>query len=428
MNTKKAIRIALIAVPALVVLLVVATLLMLRTQTFSRFLLAKIVRTAEQSTGAHIVIQNLDLRSSPFTADFYGVVVHGRERNDEPPLLQAEHLRVSLGIRALLKKQVDLYAITVDRPVVHVRVDARGNTNLPHAPPSNSSSNETVVVRHASLKDGTINYNDQQIPLSAELDDFQAALQFDATANKYRGSLGYRQGRVVTSGLRPVEHNARLEFVADRDGAILDPVVISTGKTRLTAHLNVVNFSNPAIDGKYEGIVVTQELAEILKNPSLPNGDIGLVGTLNYQSVAKQPFLKTVRVSGRLDSQALAVRSNQISAALHSIHGMYQLQNGDLRIQKLDADLFQGHLSAQMNMLHLDRDPASTLTAAVRGVSLASLSDAMPPSTRQNVRLLGRLNLSAQANWSKDISAMKARSHLEITGPNALPPNQIKFP
>jgi len=428
MNTKKTVRIALMVLPALVVFLVISALLFLRTQTFSRFLLARIVQTAEQSTGAHIAVQKLDLRWSPFTADFYGVVVHGRERSDEPPLLQAEHLGVSLGIRALLKKQADLYAITVDRPVVHVRVDPTGNSNLPQAPPSNSPSNETVIVRHASLKDGTVNYNDQQIPLSAELDDFQAGLQFDATANKYRGSLGYRQGRVVTSGLTPVEHNARIEFVADLNGAVLDPIVIATGNTHLTAHLNVANFSNPAIDGKYEAIVVTQEIAQILKNPSLPRGDIGLVGTLSYQSVANQSFLKTVRVSGRLDSQALAVRSNQISASLRSIRGTYQLQNGDLRIQKLDADLFQGHLSAQMNMLHLDHDPASSLTAALRGVNLASLSDAMPPGTRQNVRLLGRLNLTAQANWAKDISAMKARSHLDITGPNALPPQPNQIP
>jgi uncharacterized protein involved in outer membrane biogenesis len=204
MNANKGIRIALIALPALLVMIVVAALLILRTQTFTRFLLVKVVQTAEQNTGAHIAIQKLDLRWTPFTADFYGVVVHGREADKEPPLLQAEHLGVSLGLRALLKKEVDLYSITLDRPVVWVRVDARGNTNLPQAPPSKSSSNEAVLLRHASVRDGTVTYNDQQIPLSAELDDFQAAVHFDAAANKYRGSLGYRQGCVVTTGLNPV--------------------------------------------------------------------------------------------------------------------------------------------------------------------------------------------------------------------------------
>jgi len=173
MKWKKAIRITLIALPALVLLLLAAGFVILRTQAFSRFLLAKIVQQAEQSTGARIDIRKLDLCWLPFTADFYGVVVHGRETRDESPLLQAEHLRVSLGIRALLKKQADLYAIIVDRPVVRLRVDAGGNTNLPKAPASSSSNNTTVLVRHASLRDGTVNYNDEQISLSAELDDFQ---------------------------------------------------------------------------------------------------------------------------------------------------------------------------------------------------------------------------------------------------------------
>jgi translocation and assembly module TamB len=427
MKWKKAIRITLIALPALVLLLLAAAFVILRTQTFSRFLLAKIVQQAEQSTGARIDIRKLDLRWLPFTADFYSVVVHGREKRDESPLLQAEHLRVSLGIRALRKKQADLYAIIVDRPLVRLRVDASGNTNLPKPTASSSSTNMTVLVRHASLRDGTVNYNDEQIPLSAELDDFQAKVEFDTTANKYRGSLGYRQGCVVTQNMNPVEHNARIEFTANRDGAVLDPIVLSAGKTQLIAHLNVANFANPAIDGKYEGFVVTREIAEIMKNPSLPRGDISLSGTIGYQSATKEPFLRALRVAGRFDSRALAVQANQVSASLQSIHGIYRLEDGSLRVQKLDADALQGHLSAQFVMLHLDQEPVSSLNALLRGVSLEKLSDAMPASTRQNVRLLGRMNLSAQANWSKNISAMRVRSHVEINGPTTLPfqANQI---
>ena len=428
MKWKKAIRITLIALPALVLLLLAAGFVILRTQTFSRFLLAKIVQQAEQSTGARIDIRKLDLRWLPFTADFYGVVVHGREKRDESPLLQAEHLRVTLGIRALLKKQADLYAIIVDRPLVRLRVEAGGNTNLPKAPASSSSNNTTVLVRHASLRDGTVNYNDEQISLSAELDDFQAKVEFDTTANKYRGSLGYRQGCVVTKNMNPVEHNARIEFTANRDGAVLDPIVLSAGKTQLTAHLNVTNFPDPAIDGKYEGFVVTREIAEIMKDPSLPRGDISLSGTIGYQSASKEPFLRALHVAGRFDSRALAVQANQVSTSLQSIHGIYRLEDGNLRIQKLDADVLQGHLSAQFVMLHLDQEPVSSLNAALRGVSLEELSDAMPASTRQNVRLLGRMNLSAQANWPKNISAMRARSHVEINGPTTLPSQANQIP
>ena len=427
MNWKKAIGYVLIALPAFVLLLVLAVVVIVHTQKFNRFLLANIIEKAEQSTGARIAIQKLDLRWSPFTADFYGVVVHGQEESGEPALLQAEHLRVSLGLRALLNKQADLYAIIVDRPVVRLRVDSHGNTNLPKAPTSSSSSNLSIVVRHASLRDGRVNYNDEQIPLSAELDDFQAGVEFDSAANKYRGSLGYRQGRVVTTTIRPVEHNAHIEFAADRNGAVLDPAVISAGSTHLTAHLNVTNFANPEIDGKYEAFVVTRELVEILKDPSLPRGDVTLSGTVAYQTVAKEPFLKAVQLDGRFDSRVLAVRASQVSTSLESIHGLFELKGGNLRIQKLDANLLEGHLSARIEMLHLDQSPVSSVNGTLRGLSLAKVSDLMPASKRENVRLLGRMNMTAQANWSQNISAIRARTHVEITGPTTPPsqPNQI---
>src|SRR5260370_820039 len=81
-----------------------------------------------------------------------------------------------------------------------------------------------------------------------------------------------------------------------------------------------------------------------------------------------------------------------------------------------------------MDMLHLDQHPVSSVNASLRGLSLESLSDAIPANTRQNVRLLGRMNLTAQANWSKGISAMKARSHLDITGPTTLRPEPNQIP
>src|ERR1700730_8175653 len=85
MNRTKTFRPVLIGIPGLLLLLVIAAVVIVRTHRFNQFLLAQIVQKAELSTGAHIDIQKLDIHWFPLTADFYGVVVHGRERVDEPP-------------------------------------------------------------------------------------------------------------------------------------------------------------------------------------------------------------------------------------------------------------------------------------------------------------------------------------------------------
>src|ERR1700737_2297325 len=210
MNMKKAIHITLIAVPAVLLLLVIAGVLIVRPQAFNRYLLAKIIQSAQESTGARIGIQKLVVHWSPFTADVYGIVVHGQERETDRPLLVADHLGVNLGLRALLKHEVDLYTIVVDRPVLYVHADSHGNTNLPKASPSSSSSSTSLIIRHAAVRDGVVNYNDEQIPLSPKLEDVRAQAEYDEASNTYKGSLAYGQGRIVTKDMKPVDHNLRV--------------------------------------------------------------------------------------------------------------------------------------------------------------------------------------------------------------------------
>src|SRR6202022_2584118 len=150
----KAIRIVLIGIPALVALLLVIGFVVVDTDAFRHFLLTKIIQQADKRTGAPIEIQQLAVHWVPFNADFYGVVVHGQEGSGEPPLIVADHLGVSLGLRALLQHEVDLYAITLDHPIVNMRVDAKGNNNLPKAPPSQSYTNTQLQARHVALQDG----------------------------------------------------------------------------------------------------------------------------------------------------------------------------------------------------------------------------------------------------------------------------------
>ena len=424
---KKALKVAVIAILAVILLLVVASVLVVRSQAFNRYLLAKIIQSAQESTGARIDVQKLAIHWSPFTADLYGIVVHGREANTAPPLLAADHLGVSLGLRALLKHEVDLYAISLDHPVFYVHADAQGNLNLPQAPPSSSSFSMSLVVRHAALRDGVVIYNDEQIPLAADLENVRAQAEYDSTANSYKGSLVYGQGRIFTKDMKPVEHNLRVEFTANSDGVVLNPLILASGQTRLTAHANVSDFANPKIDGGYDAVLVTREIADIIRNPSLPRGEITLSGTVSYKIAPNQTFLKALRLQGRLDSPGLAVRANQISTNINAVHGTYRLQDGNLSVQRLDANLLDGHLSAKMEVRHLDKTPSTQLNATIRGVSLEKISDALPAETRQNARLLGRANLSAQANWTSNILAMKAHSHLEVSGPRTLPqhPNEI---
>lgn len=403
-----------------------AGFVVVRTEAFRHFLLGKIIAQAQASTGARIEIRSMDLHWDPLTVDFYGIVAHGNEQVSEAPLVTAEHLHVSLGIRALLHKKVDLFAIILDRPAVHVRMDPQGRTNLPE-PATKSSSHYDVLVLHLAITNGVIRYNDEETPLSAELRDFRAKVDYDRGAAIYRGTIAYGRGWIVAKDFRPLEHTADVRFSANAQGMVLDRLAIATEKSRLAVHATLVDFSNPRVEGSYEGVVDTREFARVLNNPSLPSGDIGLQGTVTYRIEADEPFLRQVRVEGRLESKTLAVGAQQRAMALNAIRASYRLANGNLEVRKLEADLLGGHLSATAEMLHLDKNPSSRVTAAVRGVSLERIGSTVPAGMRQNIVLKGRVKAEIQAAWSGDIQNGKAHAHLEIYGPlsPAAQPNEI---
>src|ERR1700730_4179890 len=228
MVTKKVVRTGVVAISAVMALLFLTAFFVARTQAFRQFLLAKIIQKIEASTGARVEIKNLALRWSPFTAELFGIVLHGREQNTQVPLFAADHLRVGMSIKPLFQRKIDLSEIVVDRPVVHLRVDTQGHSNMPKTPmKSTSSSNFSLLIRHLVIRNGMINYNDQQVPLSAELQDFGAQAGFDTSATNYKGSFGYAHGWILTKVINPFEHNVHVDFEASRDELILKQIVLS---------------------------------------------------------------------------------------------------------------------------------------------------------------------------------------------------------
>jgi translocation and assembly module TamB len=429
MDTKRAIRSVLVAVPAVTALLFLTAVFVARSPMFREFLLARIVRETEASTGARVEIKDMALRWSPFSAELLGIVLHGRERDTQAPLFVADRLHVGLSIKSLLQRKVDVSEIGLDTPVVHLHVDAQGHSNVPLAPTKSSSPNSfTMLIRHLVIRNGLVHYNDAQIPLSAELQGFAAQAGFDKSTGSYKGSLGYGQGWILAPGINPFEHNVHVNFEANRDGLALDPIVVSSGRSRLVANARVIDFVNPRVDGKYDGVLQPEELAHVAKTSALVSGQVALSGTLTWSKLPNQPFVNGVIVRGRLDSPAVGLRLNQISTTVKSIHASYQLQGGDFRVQQVEANLLDGHLTASAEMLHLSQNPSSHLSVALRGASMENMSDALPANARRNIRLTGHLDLQAQAAWSNDKQRLMARAHAEMHGPASSNPRAAAIP
>src|ERR1700681_4630360 len=214
---KRKIGWALAGLLALLLIAVIGGYFYLRSNSFQKFALGKIVEQADLATGGRTQIGGLDFDLSTLTAHLYNITVRGTESPDQPPLLHADELTVRLKILSALHHQVALRELLSDHPVAHLQVGREGKNNLPTAPPSQSSSHTSVFdlpVEHVQLSKGEVNYNDRKTPLEADLYDLGTDIHFHSLAQSYEGAISYNNGHVKYAQYTPLPHNLQLKFNA----------------------------------------------------------------------------------------------------------------------------------------------------------------------------------------------------------------------
>ncbi len=407
-----------VAVLGLVLLVVVAVTVLLHSQSFHRYVLAKAETTASDSLNAKVHLRDFKLNLSTLTLDLYGLDVHGTEPDPGAPLLHVDHVGASVKILSFLHRQWNLSDIQVDHPVVHLLVDKNGNNNLPTPKSSNSNSNTNLfdlAVKRAILKNGEVYYNDQKTPLDASLHDVEFASSYDALhGGRYFGSLSYKQGSLHLGEYAPVAHDLSAHFDADRSGLKLDPVNLSIGKSHVRLQASLRNYFSPAVTAKYDAFLDATEFRKVLKNPSVPAGILHLVGNAEYRADPNKPVLQTVTVHGDISSPALLVEQPGLKTEVRAIEGHYAVVNGDAEISSFRASIFGGEITATATVKDLAGAGKGTLHANAKGISAAALKTVANSASWKDIAVTGQLNASAEATWSGSMNHLLASTDADL--------------
>ncbi|MGA2075408.1 MAG: translocation/assembly module TamB domain-containing protein [Terriglobia bacterium] len=399
-----------------VMVLCLAGVQVLRSRAFHRYLLATIVERAQRAVGGRVEIGDFTLDFARARADLYRIAIQGTGSNPREPLLRADHLAVELSLASLRRRELRLDEVIVDHPVVHFSVNSQGRNNLPAIPPAPAGSKPMSVfdlaIRHVALNDGEIFYNDSETPLQAELRDLRAQSRFDASRTEYDGSLSYRDGRIRYGAYNPLQHNLEATIEATPSGLTLKSLQIASGTSRISAQAQLQNYSNPTVDGSYDVRLATGEFRKILKNAALPAGQVSMRGKVHYQNQAGQPLLNNLAVEGDLSSPSLEVENPQVRAAVQALQAVYRLNQGELEVRQMQANILGGHVTAQLSMKNLAGTPVAHVEAKVSGLSFADATSAL--ANKPPVRIAGRLDGTAEAGWRGSMQDLEAKSDLTI--------------
>jgi translocation and assembly module TamB len=420
MKWKTPIRRILLLLASLILILPIGGYIVIHTAAFHRFVIRKIIETTQESTGEQLTIGKLAIDWGQLKVDVYGLILR-KPSMHAPPFLTCDHLGVGVKVLSWWRHKIALSELVLDRPVVRVLVTSQGQTNLPHsnAPLQESSSDKLfdLAVGHFELNSGELDYNDQEIPLSADLRDLRAQVHFNLAAQTYQGSLAYDRARIAAEKLTPFEHAAQLDFVANRSTLSINSLALSTGDTRFTAKGTLTDYSSPRLQASYQALLFTPDLARVLNAPSIPTGHVQTWGSLQYASSDNGPFLNSVHVEGRVYAPALDVRVGELLARVQRARANYTLDSGNISVREIVADALGGSAHGNFTMTHLGARPSASLSASVRGASLAELTRVVPSRDRQGATFAGRTNADVQAAWTGPITNVVTHIRATISGP-----------
>ncbi len=388
----------------------------LQSSGFGNFAIRKIVEQADQATGGRTQIRAFDFKLSTLTAHLYKVVIHGKESPQDPPLLQVDKLTVQLKIHSIWHRQITLHELLVERPVVHLRVDRSGDSNIPEPPPSQSSGHTNVfdlAVGHVALVDGEINYNDRKTPLEANLYGLGTEIVFDSLATRYRGSISYDRGSIRYGQYAPWPHSFNAKFSATPARFALESATMKVGGSTASLHADVTNYSNPIVVGDYNLRLHGEDFAGI-SAPTKTAGDVLLTGNIHYQSDHNQPALRSVAVQGTIASEGFSAGNSTARLEVRKLAGKYELAQGTLRAHDLGAEVLGGQINANVNVQNLDGTPTARVQAALHNISLQAARAAVRGAERNRVAVSGILDGTADASWTGSISNLRGRSDLTV--------------
>jgi translocation and assembly module TamB len=403
---------------AVLLFVVVAGILLLKSSGFHHYLISKIEQSAGEAAGTRVELQNLTLHVKTLSADVYGLTVHGTEASNDRPFLQVQHAKAGLKIVSVFHRQVNLSELLVDDPVVNLVVNKNGQTNLPQPPPSDKKSSTNVfdlAVGHVLLSNGQIYLKDRKIPLDANLTGLRTEISFSQLARKYKGTLSYENGWIQYEHMKPLPHRLSATFDATPSELNLKPLLLTLGGSRFALETTVRDYNNtPVANGRYDFVLHTQDFNGL--SSAKAEGDVVLSGKLNYKDVPNQPALHNVSLSGSLDCNGLALVTEQALVKIQKIAGRYQLANGNLKVDAFALDLLNGRLTAGGTMEQLDTTPRSRFHFALAGISLQALKSSLRNSSNQSVPVTGTIDATADASWVGSVTNVKANSNLNMNG------------
>lgn len=398
----------------------VAFALLVNSDMGHRYLLGLAERKASEALGVSVRLENFVVHLPTLSLDIYGIRIAGAAPHVNPPLLQADHLKVGIRIVSVLGKSWYLDQIQLDHPVAWIVVDKNGSSNLPVFKSSGSSSHTDMFdlgIRHVQIDRGEVYYNARRYALAADVHGVAFDSVFNSLLKQYSGKLAYSNGNLALGTLRPLQHDLEADFSATPKAFTLRRASVTAGASRAVVNATVEGYDNPMVRAQYRIVVEGRQAAKILNEPAIPAGTVQTSGTLQFQSSPNRTTIQSLDIRGELGSRNLVLNTPKVRGSVANLSARYSLADGNAVLENLHANLLGGDLLAHGTMQGIGGNSHTSVRLDLHKMSLTAVEQSLGSSaSMKEVSLNGAADATATASWGKTIDDLIARVDLTLEG------------
>lgn len=357
---------------AIIVVLLIAVLagvVVVQSGWFHEYVRRQIIAQIEKATGGRVELGKFSFRAPSLTAQVSPLVLHGKEGEGEAPLLRIDSIKIGLRVLSFMERRVDLAAVQVDQPRLHIVMYPDGTDNLP-SPAERAAGKPwsedliNLAVRQYQISNGLVDYDDREIPLNLRGEDLEIRMNYDARTPAYRGELSSGKARLLTDLFPPVEAGVAATFSLEKQRVAFSRVRVTTQESRADLTGELRDLRAPRGQFTVKAAATAGDLVRMFGIPVEPVGSGSFDGKLSVAFV--KPF--DFAISGRFSAKGVGYAMDRVKIEGVDVSGNADLKPGTLTLTSLRATALGGSFTGSGSLTHWRR---FHLEGAVQDLTLA---------------------------------------------------------
>ena len=413
-----------LAITSLLLVLLLAAMAVMSTPWFRLSLERRLILALENTLGGRVEVSHFRFRPLILEGVLEGIVIHGSEPPDAPPLFSAHAVILRLSPVNLLHRQIRIMSVDWDGAEVHLRSNADGSTNLP-GPVLHVNAGQVVDqiiewrIGRATLVHSAFYWNDRPFNLDLSARDVALLLGFRRGAG-YQGSLAASAVSFEFPGHSIPPLSFSTHFVLVHHELALTSMTCQARGMTLSGSFVFHPAPKPAASFAFQAVFDVPALNPVLRFPFLRTGNVRLDGQGIYGH-------GEVLGRGRLQARQLSFRDANFDSRAARGLGRSSLERSRLAVSGLKLLGWGGSAQGEGEIGLAAKTPHFILRTRLQNVSLADLlrcSRSNPPWIA-DLRPASRVNGPAELSWEGQLGNVRSNFDVRLDAPTAPPPGTL---